>query len=242
MAHNLYAHLEIDFGRAQDAMTRLLERAQVRTADPELFAGLVHACRYCGLLDASRAADEQARRLDKLIRTSVIHTHFMLGDYQRAHEVGAGEPDLGGYLNALALVMLGREQEAVAKLRKVEEMGDVTAPRKFTESLRMLLEGNRAEGLAATRTILAPGFRDPEVRVRMWPGSSPISATRPPHWPSSLAPSRKATSPSPRWPAIPGSTRSAPIRHSQRSCAMPKRAIVRRSPPSCKPMAIGCLA
>ena len=159
VAHNLYAHLEVDLGRAQHAMTRLLERAQSRTADPELFAGLVHACRYCGLLDASRAADERARRLDKLIRTSVAQTHFMLGDYQRVHEVSADEPT--GYLNGLALVMLGREQEAVATLRKAEEVGDVSA-RKFNESLQMLLEGHRAEGFAAMRTILAPGFRDPE--------------------------------------------------------------------------------
>jgi len=157
-AHNLYAHLEVDLGRAQHAMTRLLERAQSRTTDPELFAGLVHACRYCGLLDASRAADEQARRLDKLIRTSVAITHFMLGDYQRVHDMSADEPT--GYLDGLALVMLGREQEAVATLRKAEEVGDVTA-RKFNESLRMLLEGNRAEGLAAMRTLLS-GFRDPE--------------------------------------------------------------------------------
>ena len=158
VAHNLYAHLEVDLGRAQHAMTRLLERAQSRTTDSELFAGLVHACRYCGLQDASRAADERARRLDKLIRTSVAITHFMLGDYQRVHEVSADEPT--GYLNGLALVMLGREQEAVATLRKAEEVGDVTA-RKFNESLRMLLEGNRAEGLAAMQTLLS-GFRDPE--------------------------------------------------------------------------------
>jgi serine/threonine-protein kinase len=158
VAHNLYAHLEVDLGRAQDAMTRLLERAHSRTADPELFAGLVHACRYCGLLDASRAADERARRLDKLIRTSVAITYFMLGDYQRVHDVSADEPS--GYLDGLALVMLGREEEAVATLRKAEEVGDVTA-RKFNESLRMLLEGHRAEGLAAMRTLLS-GFRDPE--------------------------------------------------------------------------------
>jgi len=92
VAHNLYAHLEVDLGRAQHAMTRLLERAHSRTTDPDLFAGLVHACRYCGLLDASRAADERARRLDKLIRTSVAITHFTLGDYQRVHEVSADEP------------------------------------------------------------------------------------------------------------------------------------------------------
>jgi tetratricopeptide (TPR) repeat protein len=156
MAHNLYAHLEVDLGRAQDAMTRLLERARVRTADPELFAGLVHACRYCGLLDASRAADEQARRLDKLIRTSALHTHFMLGDYQRAHEVSADQET--GYLNSLALLMLGRDQEAIAALRDSEEWG----AREFVQSLLMLVEGHRTEGLAAAQTILVPGFRDPE--------------------------------------------------------------------------------
>ena len=121
IAHNLYAYLEIDSGRAQDAMTRLLARAQARTADPELFAGLVHACRYCGLLDASRAADEQARRLDKLIRTSAVHTHFMLGDFQRAHDVSADEDT--GYLDGLALVMLGRDQEAIVALRNSQELG-----------------------------------------------------------------------------------------------------------------------
>ena len=54
--------------------------------------------------------------------------------------------------------MLGREQEAVATLRKAEAVGDVAA-RKFNESLRMLLEGNRAEGFTAMRTLLS-GFRD----------------------------------------------------------------------------------
>ena len=64
MAHKLYAYLEVEKGRAVDAMLRLIEQAKKRTADPELFAGLVHACRYCGLLEASVAAHEHARRLD----------------------------------------------------------------------------------------------------------------------------------------------------------------------------------
>src|SRR6185503_9669598 len=129
IAHNLYAYLEIDSGRAQDAMTRLLTRAQARTSDPELFAGLVHACRYCGLLEASRAADDQARRLDKLIRTSAIHTYFMLGDFQRAHELSADEDS--GYLDGLALVMGGRDQDAIVSLRNTRNWGAC----KFPESL-----------------------------------------------------------------------------------------------------------
>jgi non-specific serine/threonine protein kinase len=161
VAHNLYAHLEVDLGRAQDAMVRLLDRARSRSTDPELFAGLVHACRYCGLLDASLAADARARRIDKSIRTSVAQTHFHVGEYQRVHELFADEPT--GYLNGLALVMLGREQEAIATLRKAEDVGDVFAQTPFNQSLRMLLEGNRAEGLAAMRTILKRGLHDPET-------------------------------------------------------------------------------
>jgi TolB-like protein len=94
VAHNLYSYLEIDSGRAEDAMVRLVERAHRRTTDPEIFAGLVHACRYCGLLEASLAADEQARRFDRSIITSVSHTQFHLGDYQRALDsvLGTGSP------------------------------------------------------------------------------------------------------------------------------------------------------
>ncbi len=157
MAHNLHARLEIDFGRAQHVMTRLLKRAQARAADPELFAGLVHACRYCGLLDASRAADEQARRIDKLISTSVVHTYFMLGDYQQAHEMFADDP----ITDALTLMMLGRDQEAVEKLQKAEDMEAVW--RRWCDALRLLVEGHRAQGLAAAQTILPPGYRDPET-------------------------------------------------------------------------------
>ncbi|HEX9185469.1 MAG TPA: protein kinase, partial [Vicinamibacteria bacterium] len=56
LAHKLYAHLEAEMGRAQDAMVRLLRLARDNRNDPELFAGLVHACRYSGLLEASLAA------------------------------------------------------------------------------------------------------------------------------------------------------------------------------------------
>ena len=52
-AERAYAHLEVDLGRAEESMVRLLRRARGRAADPELFAGLSHSLRYCGLLQAS---------------------------------------------------------------------------------------------------------------------------------------------------------------------------------------------
>ena len=52
IAHKFYAHLEADIGQAQRAVVRLLGEATRHGNDPELFAGLVHACRYCGLFDS----------------------------------------------------------------------------------------------------------------------------------------------------------------------------------------------
>ncbi len=82
MAHHLYAHLEVELGRALDAMLRLLTRAHARGNDPELFAGLVTTCRYCGLLDASVAAFERAQHLDPAVRTSVAYTFYVRGEYR----------------------------------------------------------------------------------------------------------------------------------------------------------------
>ena len=155
-AHKLYAQLEVDLGRAEDAMVRLLERA--RSADPELLAGLVSTCRYCGLLDASIAADAQARRLDPRVRTSVAHTWFLRNDYARLEAFELAEIP---YIGALALAAVGRESDAIAALRDLEEKTR-TRMRDFMIAARALLEGNAAESLAAVDRLVSSDFRDPE--------------------------------------------------------------------------------
>ena len=108
--HKYYAQLECDAGRGVDAMRRLLRRARVAT-DPELFAGLVHACRYVGLLDASVAAHEEARRLDPNIQTSVLNTYAALGDHERILR----DPHLrDSDTRSMALYRAGRREEALA--------------------------------------------------------------------------------------------------------------------------------
>ena len=72
LAHNQLAYLEADSNLADRAMVRLLLRAKVARNDPELFAGLVHVCRYCGLLEASVAAHEQACKLAKTAAALLI--------------------------------------------------------------------------------------------------------------------------------------------------------------------------
>ena len=80
LAHKFYANLEADIGQASAALRRLLGEASRHGNDPELFAGLVHACRYCGLFAQSVAAHAEARRLDPNVTTSVEQTLMMMGD------------------------------------------------------------------------------------------------------------------------------------------------------------------
>jgi tetratricopeptide (TPR) repeat protein len=156
LAHKLYAQLEVDLGRAKDAMVRLLERA--RSADPELFAGLVSALRYCGLLDASLAADAQARRLEPRIRTSVVHTWFLKADHTH---VAANRLEDNPYVGALSWAALGRGAEAVALLKELEGRTQ-TRIREFMAAARALLEGNAAESVAAIERLIGSDFGDPE--------------------------------------------------------------------------------
>ena len=132
MAHKLYAYLEVEQGRAADAMLRLIERAKKRTADPKLFAGLVHACRYCGLLEASLAAHAHAQRLDPKMPTSVINTYWHLDEYGR---VADSEFERAPMLAAMAWLMLNRAADAIDAL---------TALRKTTGRMSRFFTALRA--------------------------------------------------------------------------------------------------
>ena len=105
LAHRYYTHFEAEHGRAGDAIVRLLRHATVNRHDAQLFAGLVHACRYAGLLDASIAANEEALRLDPNVSTSVEYTiaHFPERSRKAARLTSARPGFLDGIFPALAL-------------------------------------------------------------------------------------------------------------------------------------------
>ncbi len=146
LAHSLYAQLEVDLGRGRDAMLRLIERAAARPNASDLFAGLVPALRFCGLLDWSVAAHHRARALEPGIPTGIHHTWWMKGDYHKA--LGETFGDIG-YMPGLALASAGREREAIAALRWRERESTDLRARPYLTSLRALLEGHRDECLTA---------------------------------------------------------------------------------------------
>jgi tetratricopeptide (TPR) repeat protein len=160
LAHTQLAYLEADSGRADHAMVRLLLQSRSKRTDPELFAGLVHVCRYCGLLEASVCAHERAHELDPTVRTSVCHTHFALGDYHRALETSR---EVIGYIGPLALLRLGRFQEAIALARQVEcTSTPLPLVRCAFSSSRALADGARSEAIELIERSLALLVRGPE--------------------------------------------------------------------------------
>ena len=160
LAHNLYTQIEADSGHAQEAMVRVLGQAGRHPNDPELFGGLVQACRYCGLLEESISAHHHARRLDPGIVTSVAHTFFLLGDYPRT--LAWYPPGTLFYLDLAVLAVSGREAEAAGLLaRRSSPGGQFPA---MLESLRFSLQGDHARSLEIARQALAaqPAW-DPEA-------------------------------------------------------------------------------
>jgi serine/threonine protein kinase/tetratricopeptide (TPR) repeat protein len=156
-AHHLYTALETDLGRAEEALVRLVRRARQRPGDPELYAGLVHACRYCGLLDESVAAHERARHLDPQISTSVVMSYWARGEYERANE----SHYTTGFFVGLPLVSLGRYDEAIAAARASAAVVRDPTTRRYHSIFPLLLEG-RTEECLRLLDELAPKNPDPE--------------------------------------------------------------------------------
>ncbi len=162
IAHNLYTPVECDQGRSQDAMVRLLTRAQLRRNDPDLFAGLVQACRYCDELEASVAAHHRGRHLDPHLVTSAEHTYFLLGDYSKTLDCCGKKT--GYYLDCAALVALGDNETALSRLRERDHPGGAAGPiQAIMRSLRAYIEGDFQECLNAIEIGESLTQSDPEI-------------------------------------------------------------------------------
>jgi TolB-like protein len=166
LAHKYYALLESDAGHAQSALVRLLAEATRHGNDPELFAGLVHASRYCGLFEQSIAAHAEARRLDPNVPTSVEQTIMMTGDITRLLALprapGAGSGDSG--IKVIGLGLAGRKQEARASLVELRRSSSLQAFQRWTDHLMAWLEGRDAD--MHDGIFVLPGLKimdDPEA-------------------------------------------------------------------------------
>ncbi len=163
IAHSAYTPIQCDEGHAVDAMARLIGMLERNGSNPEIFAALVHSCRYCGQLDASVAAHGRAFRLDRNFPTSVSHTWFALGDYEKA--LYWYDTKTGMYFDVLTLTMMGRADEASALMWTRREHFSMQPA--LMNSLRCYLDGDATSGLRVLRENGSAAASDPEARFYM---------------------------------------------------------------------------
>jgi serine/threonine protein kinase/tetratricopeptide (TPR) repeat protein len=166
VAHKFYANLEADTGRAREAIIRLLSEAGRHGNDPELFAGLVHACRYAGLYEQSVAAHAEAHRLDPNITTGVQQTLMMQRDIDGILSLDPRERLAGGDdgIKVIAFALTGRRDEARHALSTMSGRPRIPTFEMWTAHLEDWLE-RRVDAMAASLTTMArlKIFDDPEA-------------------------------------------------------------------------------
>ena len=166
VAHKFYANLEADIGQAERALVRLLGEANRHGNDPELFAGLVHACRYCGLYEQSLAAHEEARRLDPHVPTSFEQTLLMTGDIDRLISVEL-PPFVAGAddgIRVIGLGLAGRRDEARNALIAMRESPRIPAFHSWTDYLMDWLDRRPEDMMLGMSSLTALKIQeDPEA-------------------------------------------------------------------------------
>ena len=162
VAHKFYANLEADIGQAPRALVRLVGEATRHGNDPELFAGLVHACRYCGLYEESIAAHAEARRLDPNVPTGVEQTLLMMGDIDRLLAVEPTKIVAGADpgIRVIALGLAGRRDESRRELLQMIQTSRIPAFQSWTGHLMAWLDRRPADMLTGIAALNALKIQD----------------------------------------------------------------------------------
>ena len=171
VAHKFYAQLEADIGQAQEALVRLMNEASRHGNDPELFAGLVHTCRYCGLYEESIAAHAEARRLDPNVATSLEGTLLMTGEVDHLISIERPLIDAGADegIRVMALGLAGLRSEAREALLRMRP-APIPAFQGWTDALMAWLDRRSGDVLRGTEQLGALKILDdPEaIFLRGW--------------------------------------------------------------------------
>jgi hypothetical protein len=139
-------------------MVRLLKEAARHGNDPELFAGLVHACRYCGLFEQAIAAHGEARRLDPNVPTSYSQTLLMTCDFDRVLAAGTDKAAFGSgddVIHVIALGFTGRLDDARAALERMKAHVKVPAFQAWMKTLYAWLD-RRPDLMQENRAVIGP--------------------------------------------------------------------------------------
>ena len=161
LAHRYLTHFESEHGGAGDAIARLLRHAGTNRHDAQLFAGLVHACRYAGLPEASLAAHDEAVRLDPNVTTGVEYTlaHFEDGVEKAAQVISPGSP---GFLDGIfPAIALGNPSNAAMVVSLTDARSVAPAFQRSFAAVSAFTLGTASEAVVAIEGAIAAHI-DPE--------------------------------------------------------------------------------
>ncbi len=179
-AHLLHAGIDVDCGRSEAAVERLLALVERRPKDAEAWSGLVLSLRYLGLNEESIAADRRARSVDPNVVTSVAHSYIALGRYEEGLAAARRPGTWSATEASLCLWSLGRAEEGLPALR--EFVGKATGfVKRWAEMAIAIVEGDRATALALAESMAA--FRDGEGQayftgIAAWAGGTSFALDR----------------------------------------------------------------
>ena len=242
VAHRFYASFEGDTGRSLDALVRLVGEGRRHGNDAELFAGLVHAARYCGLYEQSIAAHEEARRLDPNVITTMEQTLVLTGDLERLLALeGPAHASRGRDLDrAMALGLAGRYDEARRILDDLRAGALLPAWKAWLQAITAWVDRRPESVLAGIQALEGLTIaEDPEGLFQVGWMLSDLGE----RWracASCDAPSTAASTRRRRWRRARRSTACARIRRSSRCWHSPRPGARRRWPRIARPAARSC--
>jgi TolB-like protein/tetratricopeptide (TPR) repeat protein len=161
IAHRFLTHAEAERGRSEESIGRLLAHSKVNRNDAHLFAGLVSACRYAGLFDASLAAYREVHRLDPTLTTGIEWTiAFGPSEWAQQHRPRLESGDRGALFIYNAVT--GHKDEALALYSEDELEALPIAYRLTILAARAFLIDSKDAALAALHTMIEAHL-DPEA-------------------------------------------------------------------------------
>lgn len=154
LTHHLYVYMEVETGRAAEALIRIANRLHREPYQAELFSALCQAARYCGLLDVSVAAHHRAHALDPQVRTSVANTYFAQFDYHKLLEVTS---TTDSSLVAIALHELGAGFDETKRAVEAElgRFDDESPSGMFRKALLASMSGDWEQVLRACHGLVS---------------------------------------------------------------------------------------
>ena len=177
LAHYHYAQLEADTARTEQALSRLLRRLHVRRTEPEIYAGLVLVCRYCGLFAASVAAHHSAVALDPTIKTSIGLTRLATSEFDEALRIATDDNE--DELRIIVLEAMNRQAEALELARQPSpRLSGRDSTAEMRQLLRAFLEDRTEDAIAALHVASGVDPQNPHVWPRFPDGEDALWMAR----------------------------------------------------------------